>query len=329
MAKIPKFNLTMDGELVRSIEELQNNFSVDDILDHFESKRLQKWLKSRGFTDYLTKVEAIQSSDKGDIIKELMDIFEIDYSQDDLADIRAQLNYTPRQSTDSPTVTVKSKQGDETTSNLSDSFNLDYEHQKYNDLIDEIINNPEDLTVIKKNIELLCTKYYSFYSLDYKELIAKFASKSDLALCAILDNPKAFELSLNECIKLSNGFSFGSLDDVDFSLLHAFHFGSTTLSPSAYSPLNENYKLFSHIKKVSGNFEIKGPALFLYQSKELYCHYDNHLMNMCIYNSITFKAITSTLSIPYGCSERDFYIIYLDLSDYNIPDSCNQRTEEI
>ena len=30
-----KFNLILDGKPVRSIEELQNNFNLDDILDYF------------------------------------------------------------------------------------------------------------------------------------------------------------------------------------------------------------------------------------------------------------------------------------------------------
>ena len=112
MAKIPKFNLTMDGELVRSIEELQNNFSVDDILDHYESKRLHKWLKSRGYTDYLTKVEAIEYGDKTAIIKPLMDIFEIDYSDEDLSDILDQLKYVPTTASHNALVAVSTAQAD-------------------------------------------------------------------------------------------------------------------------------------------------------------------------------------------------------------------------
>ena len=200
MAKIPKFNLTMDGELVRSIEELQNNFSVDDILDHYESKRLHKWLKSRGFTDYLTKVEAIEYDDKTAIIKPLMDIFEIEYSDEDLSDILDQLKYVPTKASHTALVPVSTAQADSDkfpvaplSKEVSGSVNLDYESQKYEELVNEIINDPENLELIKKNIDLLASKYYAIYSRDALNLFYKLSKHSHLALFAILDNPKAIK----------------------------------------------------------------------------------------------------------------------------------------
>ncbi len=197
MAKIPKFNLTMDGELVRSIEELQNNFSVDDILDHFESKRLHKWLKSRGYTDYLTKVESIEYDDKTAIIKPLMDIFEIDYSDEDLSDILDQLKYVPdkknKNTNESAQKDMTKSTVDPLSSDRSGSVNLDYESQKYDELVKEIINDPENFELIKKNIDLLASKYYAFFSRDALNLFHKLSKHSHLALFAILDNPKALK----------------------------------------------------------------------------------------------------------------------------------------
>ena len=44
---------------------------------------------------------------------------------------------------------------DPLSSDRSSSVNLDYESQKYDELVKEIINNPENLELIKKNIDLL------------------------------------------------------------------------------------------------------------------------------------------------------------------------------
>ncbi len=49
MAKTIKFNLILDDKPVRTIEELQENFCIDDILEFYEKGLLQKWLKVRGY----------------------------------------------------------------------------------------------------------------------------------------------------------------------------------------------------------------------------------------------------------------------------------------
>lgn len=42
MAKTIKFNLICDGDPVRTIENLQNHFSVEDLLDYYEKGCWQK-----------------------------------------------------------------------------------------------------------------------------------------------------------------------------------------------------------------------------------------------------------------------------------------------
>ena len=57
MAKTIKFNLMIDEQPVRDIKGLQENFCIDDILDLYQNRLLQKWLDVRGFDEYLKKVE--------------------------------------------------------------------------------------------------------------------------------------------------------------------------------------------------------------------------------------------------------------------------------
>ena len=188
---------TVQTQLIHSIEELQNNFSIDDILENFESKRLHKWLKSCGYNDYLTKIEAIDDEDKASIIKPLMDIFEIDYSEEDLADILDQLKYVPdkknKDTNESAQEYITKSTVDPLSSDSSGSVDLDYESKKYDELVNEIINDPENLELIKKNIDLLASKYYAFFSRDALYLFYKLSKHSLLALFAILDNPKAIK----------------------------------------------------------------------------------------------------------------------------------------
>ena len=307
MAKIPKFNLTMDGELVRSIEELQNNFSVDDILDHFESKRLHKWLKSRGFTDYLTKVEAIEYDDKTAIIKPLMDIFEIEYSDEDLTDILDQLKYVPdkknKDTNESAQKDMTKSTVDPLSSDRSGSVNLDYESQKYDELVKEIINDPENLELIKKNIDLLASKYYAFFSRDALNLFYKLSKHSHLALFAILDNHKAIRPYLPFFEKEYNSY-ITSLFNKDFKTL----FNKTAEKVFHEGNLAENYKLFPHIKKAVDRCKTTSFALVLF-SKNFKRNGSSYFSNLSIYRQLDGKQLYSS----------ECCIYYVDLADYDLP----------
>jgi hypothetical protein len=82
MAKTIKFNLMLDGKPVRTIEELQENFNINDIIEFYQKGLLQKWLSVRGYIEYLEKVEAV--SDKKSAIIELIKIFEIEKSEKEI-----------------------------------------------------------------------------------------------------------------------------------------------------------------------------------------------------------------------------------------------------
>ena len=51
MAKTIKFNLVCDGNSVRTLEDLKNNFSIEDVLEYYKSGLLLRWLNVRGFEE--------------------------------------------------------------------------------------------------------------------------------------------------------------------------------------------------------------------------------------------------------------------------------------
>lgn len=77
MAKTIKFNLICDEKPIRTIEDLQNNFSIEDVLEYYNNKLLHRWLSVRGYAAELEKVSAITSQEPMEIIKELIRIFDI------------------------------------------------------------------------------------------------------------------------------------------------------------------------------------------------------------------------------------------------------------
>lgn len=50
MAKTIKFNLILDDKPVRTIEDLRENFSIEDILELYNNGLLQSWLEVRGYS---------------------------------------------------------------------------------------------------------------------------------------------------------------------------------------------------------------------------------------------------------------------------------------
>ena len=77
MAKTIKFNLICDGHPVRTIEDLQNNFSIEDVLAYYNNQLLHRWLRVRGYEQELEAVSAITSTEPMEVIKELIRIFDV------------------------------------------------------------------------------------------------------------------------------------------------------------------------------------------------------------------------------------------------------------
>ena len=63
MAKTIKFNLICDNKPVRTIEDLQENFSIEDVLKYYNNGLLKRWLAVRGYKAELEKVEAMEETE--------------------------------------------------------------------------------------------------------------------------------------------------------------------------------------------------------------------------------------------------------------------------
>ena len=84
MAKTIKFNLICDGNPVRTLDDLRNNFCAEDMLQYFHNGLLERWLTVRGFTEELEKFKKISPQNDIHIIKELVKIFGVDSELSDV-----------------------------------------------------------------------------------------------------------------------------------------------------------------------------------------------------------------------------------------------------
>lgn len=177
MAKTIKFNLKCDNKQIRTLEDLQENFSIEDVLSYYDNKLLQRWLAVRGYKTELDDVNSIKSTDVVEIAKSLIKIFKVENESKNLEKEIYILKYQ----------TDKEKRIKEYENNgyKLDTIIHNYEDQ-YNELIKEILTNPNDIALIKSNIKAIARNYSWIFKLHHKGLFWILAKKSKLAIMIIL-----------------------------------------------------------------------------------------------------------------------------------------------
>jgi hypothetical protein len=77
MPKVIKFDLPLDGIRAKNIEEIREHFTIE-ILAHYHSRLLGKWLASRKLNAELEALQAIDDSDDQAIFKRLCAVFAVE-----------------------------------------------------------------------------------------------------------------------------------------------------------------------------------------------------------------------------------------------------------
>lgn len=187
MAKTIKFNLILDSKPVRTIEELQENFCIDDILEFYQKGLLQKWLKVRGFDEYLKKVESI--SEKKPAIIELIKIFEIEKSEKEIKEAVYSLEFWEERKTELEKWNKKDVKVKEIIA--------DY-HNGYGALKAKILENKEDMPFMKSAAKEIFNKYYEIFKIDQWYFFNSFEDDVPLVIYAVLMNKKLRYLFLED-----------------------------------------------------------------------------------------------------------------------------------
>lgn len=83
--KTIKFNLNVNNQMIRSVDELHQNFNIDDIYELYESKILQKWLRINNENDLAKQLDSIENeSDLSEKILKILSIFNFTTSDSEL-----------------------------------------------------------------------------------------------------------------------------------------------------------------------------------------------------------------------------------------------------
>ena len=188
MAKTIKFNLVCDGNPVRTIEDLQNNFSIEDVLAYYHNGLLRRWLEVRGYETELESLNNINDTEDMEIVKKLIRIFDIDVDEKRIEENIYILKY---QEDYKALCNINAINGFNMDSALYNYFN------GYNQLVGQIFMNPNDVAIVKATIAQILDFYGPIFDLNHRYVFYALKENSCyLPIMCFLMNEKSREYYL-------------------------------------------------------------------------------------------------------------------------------------
>lgn len=178
MTKAIKFNLILDKFPVRNLEELQEHFSIEDILNYFKNGLLERWLEIRGYETELQEVKEIDLEENNKfIIKKFVQIFHICINDEDIEKGIAILDYLEQ--TNYLNAQYKANA-------LNKKQIIDDYHAGYRALIYHMEENRNNMADLKADIIQMEKEYFGLFVLDHKNLYYRISKSAPKAVFAIL-----------------------------------------------------------------------------------------------------------------------------------------------
>lgn len=182
MAKTIKFNLICDDKPVRTIEDLQENFSIEDVLKYYQNGLLLRWLGVRGYEAEYKKVSEIREIETLEIVKELIKIFDVEADEKKVEEGVYMLQFLEERKA----LCEAYKQDSFKAQGIIDDYQTGFKQ-----LIDGIIENPNDVARIKANVAELMSGYKWAMDLNHRQLFWDLKDLSPLAIMCFLMNDEA------------------------------------------------------------------------------------------------------------------------------------------
>ena len=224
MAKTIKFNLICDGKPVRTIEDLQENFSIEDVLKYYENGLLLRWLEVRGYETEYKKVSEIKETEALEIVKELIRIFGIEADEKSVEQGVYMLQFLEERKI----LCEAYKQDSFKTQEIIDDYQAGYKQ-----LVDDIVENPKDVARVKADIAELMSGYRWVMDLTHRQLFWDLRKISPLAIMCLLMNDEARKYYLP--IPVKKDVESGNENKKKVSTANASAAKNIVHSPNMYS----------------------------------------------------------------------------------------------
>lgn len=180
VAKTIKFNLICDGYPVRTVEDLQNHFSVEDVLDYYQNRLLQRWLRVRGYTRELMDVSDITSTEPMEIVKQLIRIFDVAADEEEVEEGIYMLQFLEERDARLAQYEQRSYQA---------AFILQGYRGRYNQLNSTIRANPANPALIKACLKEIARDFDWIFQLDYRRFFYMALNDQSplIIMCLLMD----------------------------------------------------------------------------------------------------------------------------------------------
>lgn len=184
MAKTIKFNLICDGNPIRTLDDLRNNFCVEDVLTYFRNGLLQRWLTVRGFTEEMEALKAFAKTAPADDLKIILELVKIFGVDDALTDIeRDTYIFTYKQEHAAQLAKYEAQKA--VQADIIRAY-----HAGYEALIDTIIDHKDDMPIIKAAVQEIAEKYYTLFYMQSANVLRLFLEHAPMAIFAMLMRDK-------------------------------------------------------------------------------------------------------------------------------------------
>ena len=176
MAKSIKFNLVLGGHQVRTIENLQNHFEADEVLQYYEKGILRRWLLARGYGEQVSKLDAISSKDTESILIGLCNTFDMDVDEQEIKQCAADIRSSQEQM---PVVSQGVLHQNETKI-------IQNHRESYLELMKILFSDTDDLNLIRSTVKTINDKYFYELLLGGEPLLERLWKKSTYTLLCFL-----------------------------------------------------------------------------------------------------------------------------------------------
>lgn len=189
MAKTIKFNLILDEYPVRNLEGVQEHFSIEDMLKYFKNGLLHRWLDVRGYKEQYDAVKKIKENESvKEIIKKLIRIFNVEQEDADIEKNIRILEYLEEE---------KALNAIYRENAFKKRTIIDDYHSRYKALILHMVENKDNMALIKADVLEMEKEYLGLFYLQYEDLYFEISKDVPKAVFAMLTRDVYREKWLN------------------------------------------------------------------------------------------------------------------------------------
>lgn len=199
MAKSIKFNIVVNNKPIRDIEDLLENFNLDDILAHYKSGLLLRWLEVRNLNDQATELKSLNSNNNIETARAICRIFYQDISNSEIDFAVYHLKNCALH-----TAQIESlKKYSFARQQVIDSYHNGYEYT-----LKSMLENPSNYPLIKSKLIEIWDMYRYLFFTDFKRFFSHSLNDCPLAVFIMLTNENFRNSEIISKSELDSAFDF-------------------------------------------------------------------------------------------------------------------------